>query len=798
MVDTASRAGPGPTPTGAASDPGGLVGASLARVEDGPLVTGRGRFLDNLPFPGMVHAVVVRSPFAHALVGAIDTAAARGVDGVVTVLTGRDLAGDWAGPLPMIWPVPGCQVPDHWPLASEEVRYLGDGVAVVVAESPAAAQDAAELVDVEYEPLPVVTEVDAALDDGAPLVHPELETNRCFRLAFTNGDVDRLFEEAEIRLTRTFRQQRVLASPMEPRVAVAEPHEATGEYVLWTSTQVPHLIRRTIGSCVGMPEHALRVIAPDVGGGFGAKLNVYAEEAIVLALARRLGRPVKWVETRSEHAQATTHGRGQLQRMELAATRDGRVTAVRISSLASMGAYLQLETPGIPIVGRFLYSGAYRAEAYGYECIGVFTHQTPTGAYRGAGRPEAAYAIERMMDLLAREVGQDPSEIRRRNFLPPGENVDNPAGIPYDAVDYAKTLDRVLEAVGYEELRAEQARRRASGEPRRLGIGIAFYVDSSGLGPSAVLSGTNYLSGGWEYGHVRMLSTGSVEVLTGSTSQGQGHDTAWRQVVAGELGVDPSSVRVLHGDTAVVPMGTGTFGSRSLIVGGTAALLAARKLVAKARRIAAHLLEAEVEDVEFAAGRFSVAGAPDRAVSIQDVAATANLARPLPEGEEPGLQETTVLDPPDWTYPFGAHVAVVDVDTETGRVDIVRYVAVDDCGTVVNPMLVDGQVHGGVAQGIGQALYEEAVYDGEGLLMTTSFLDYLIPGPPEVPPVETDRTVTPSPLNPLGAKGVGEAGTLAAPPAVMNAIHDAVDTDEIDMPATPERVWRALRARDGT
>jgi carbon-monoxide dehydrogenase large subunit len=799
MVDTASRAEPGPATSSstAATDPGGgLIGASVARVEDGPLVTGRGRYLDNLAFPALVHAVVVRSPFAHARVGAVEVTAARGVEGVLTVLSGSDLAGDWTGPLPMIWPVPGCLVPEHWPLATDEVRYMGDGVAVVVAESLSAAQDAAELVDVEYEPLPVVTEVDAALEDGAPLVHDDLGTNRCFRLAFTNGgDIDRLFEEAEVRLSRTFRQQRVLASPMEPRVAVAEPR--AGEYVLWTSTQVPHLIRRTIGSCVGLPEHALRVVAPDVGGGFGAKLNVYAEEALVLALARRLGRPVKWVETRSEHAQATTHGRAQLQRMELAATRDGRVTAVRVSSLASMGAYLQLETPGIPIVGRFLYSGAYQAQAYGYECIGVFTNQTPTGAYRGAGRPEAAYAIERMMDLLAREVGQDPAEIRRRNFLAPGENVDNPAGIPYDSVDYAKTLDRALEAAGYEALREEQARRRASGDRRRLGIGIAFYVDSSGLGPSAVLSFTNYLSGGWEYGHVRMLSTGSVEVLTGSTSQGQGHETAWRQVVAAELGVGPEDVRVLHGDTAVVPMGTGTFGSRSLIVGGTAALLAARKLVAKARRIAAHLLEAEVDDVEFAAGRFSVAGAPDRAVSIQEVAATANLARPLPEGEEPGLQETTVLDPPDWTYPFGAHVAVVEVDTETGRVEIVRYVAVDDCGTVINPMLVDGQVHGGVAQGIGQALYEEAVYDGEGLLLTTSFLEYLIPGPPEVPAVETDRTVTTSPLNPLGAKGVGEAGTLAAPPAVMNAVHDAVDTDEIDMPATPERVWRALRARGG-
>jgi carbon-monoxide dehydrogenase large subunit len=772
-----------------------MIGKSVRRVEDLPLLTGRGRFVENVRAPGVLHMAVVRSPFAHARIRRIDPEPALRVPGVVAVFGGRDLWQEWAGPLPVIWSVtPGANVPKHWPLAVEEARYAGDGVAVVVAQSLAAARDGAEAVRVDYEPLAAVVDVEAALEAGAPLVHPEFGTNRCFTLTLSSGeDADELFRRADVRLARTFRQQRLLPSPMEPRAVLAEALPG-GDFLLWTSTQVPHLVKRTLGACVGIPEHRLRVVAPDVGGGFGAKLNVYPEEALALVLARRLDRPVRWVEDRSEEAVATTHGRGQVQHVEVAAARDGRLLAIRVSVLASMGAYLRLETAGIPIVGRFLFGGAYRARGYRYECTGVFTNQPPTGAYRGAGRPEATYAIERMMDLLAREVGLDPVEVRRRNFLPPGEGVENAAGIRYDSVDYERALDRALELAQYARWRDEQARRQRSGDPHRIGVGVAFYVDSSGIGPSGALAATRYESGGWEYARVRLNASGQIEVATGTSPHGQGHATAWAQLVGEVLGVGLEDVRVHHGDTAVVPMGTGTFGSRSLVVGGTAVYLASQRLVARARRIAAHLLEAAEQDVVFADGRFTVAGAPERTLSLAEVARAAYLARSLPEGVEPGLEESALFHPPDWTYPFGAHVAVVEVDEETGHVSILQYVAVDDCGSVVNPAIVDGQVHGGVAQGIGQALFEEVVFSEDGQLLNPWFTTYLVPSAAEVPELRLDRTVTPSPLNPLGAKGIGEAGTLAAPAAVMNAVHDAVgSTREIDMPAHPERVWRAFR-----
>lgn len=774
----------------------GWVGRALAPVEGRELVVGRGRYIDDLPFGHALHMAVVRSPFAHALIRSVDVAPALAVRGVVAAFTGEDLKEDWARPLPVIWRVnKESKVPDHWPLAQDVARFVGDGLAVVVGETAAAARDGAENVALDLDPLPAVAEAEAALDENAPIVHQDLGTNRCFDLTLVNGrDMDEILAEAEVSLSRTFRQQRILGSPMEPRGVIAEPRPG-GEFVLWTSTQIPHIVRRTLAPCVGVPEHRLRVIAPDVGGGFGVKLNVYAEEALALALARRLGRPVKWVEQRTEHAQATTHGRAQQQRVELAATREGRILGLRVSVVASLGAYLQLETPGIPIIGRLLFGGAYALEGYAYSCTGVFTNQTPTGAYRGAGRPEAIYAIERMMDVLAREVGRDPVEIRRMNFLPDGQMIENAAGIAYDSVEFGKTLDRALEMVGYEEQRAEQARRRRSGSKKQLGIGIACYVDSAGLGPSKVLAGTLYEQGGWEFGSVRVLPTGAVEVLTGVNPQGQGHETVFAQIVADALGVEPQDVRVLHGDTALVPMGTGTFSSRSLIVGGTAVHGAAERLAQKAKRIAAHLLEVAEEDVESSEGRFGVVGAPGRGVTLREVARAAHVAWSLPEGLEPGLNESAVFDPADWTYPFGTHAAVVEADLESGEIRILRYVAVDDCGNVINPMTVEGQVHGGVAQGIGQALFEEVQYSSDGQPQAGSFLTYLIPSATELPDFELDRTTTTTTLNPLGAKGVGEAGTIGAPPAVMNAVHDALNVDEeIDMPATPERVWRAVRA----
>lgn len=774
----------------------GWVGRALAPIEGRELVLGKGRYVDNLPLVHALHMAVVRSPYAHAAIRSIDVAPALAVNGVRAAFTGEDLKGDWAHPLPVIWRVNAeSKVPDHWPLARDIARFVGDGLAVVVGESAAAAWDGAENVVLDLDPLPAVAEADAALDETAPVVHADLGTNRCFDLSLNNGrDIDEIFAEADVTLSRTFRQQRVLGSPMEPRGVIAEPQPG-GTFVLWTSTQVPHIVRRTLAPCVGLPEHHLRVIAPDVGGGFGAKLNVYAEEALALALARRLGRPVKWIEQRTEHAQATTHGRAQEQRVELAATREGRVLGLRVSVVASLGAYLQLETPGIPIIGRLLFGGAYAFEGYAYSCTGVFTNQTPTGAYRGAGRPEAIYAIERMMDVLAREVGRDPVEIRRMNFLPDGVMVENAAGIPYDSVEFGKPLDRALEIVGYEEQRAEQARRRQSGSRKQLGIGIASYVDSAGLGPSKVLAGTLYEQGGWEFGGVRVLPTGAVEVLTGVNPQGQGHETVFAQIVADALGVEPQDVRVLHGDTGVVPMGTGTFSSRSLIVGGTAVQMAAERLAQKAKRIAAQLLEVAEEDVELSAGRFGVVGAPGRGVTLQEVAQAAHVAWSLPEGVEPGLDESAVFEPADWTYPFGTHVAVVEADLDSGEIRVLRYVAVDDCGSVINPMTLEGQVHGGITQGIGQALFEEMHYSPEGQPETGSFLTYLLPSAVELPGFELDRTTTTTTLNPLGAKGIGEVGAIGAPPAVMNAVHDALDLDEeIDMPATPERVWRAVRA----
>ena len=772
------------------------IGEGVSRKEDRPLLTGRGQYLDNIRVPGGLHAVVVRCPFAHARVKLVDTGPALAVPGVVAAFSGADLSGDWAEPLPLIWPVtPEVRIPDHWPLAPVVAKFAGDGVAVVAGRTLAEASDGAEAVAVDYEPLPAVTDVEDALRDDAPTVHEQFGTNRCYQLEFMRGEVDAVFSGAEVVVTRRLRVPRVIPSPMETRAVLAESHP-NGDFTLWTTTQVPHLVRRMVSGSAGIPEHQLRVVAPDVGGAFGSKVNVYGEEALALALTRRLGRPVKWVEDRSESAVATTHGRGQVQQVSLAARSDGTIVGIRVSVLASMGAYLQLETPGIPALGMLLFGGAYGAEAYAYQCTGVFTNEPPTGAYRGVGRAEALYAIERTMDALAREVGVDPAEIRRRNFLPRGELVFNAGGIPYDSVDYEKTLDVALELAGYAKLRSDQAVRRERGEVRQLGIGLSSYVDSSGVGPSPILGRVNYQGGGWEAGRVKVLPTGKLEVFTGTCPQGQGHETLWSQIAAQTLEVPLEDVAVFHGDTAVVPQGAGTFGSRSVAVGGAAIHIAAKAVLAKSRRIAAHLLESAEEDVEFSDATFSVAGAPERSVSLAEVARAAHLAHNLPEGTAPGLDEMAVFEPQNFTYPFGTHVAVVEVDAETGRVGLVKYVAVDDCGNVINPILLEGQIHGGVAQGVGEALFEEVRYTPEGQLETASFLNYLVPSPADLPPIEVARTTTPTVVNPLGAKGIAEAGTIAAPPAVMNAVVDALapfGVQDVDMPATPERVWAALR-----
>jgi carbon-monoxide dehydrogenase large subunit len=772
------------------------VGASAPRKEDARLLAGEGRFVDNLTVPGLAWMAVVRSPHAHARIAGVDLSKAKAAEGVVAAFSGTELEEAWAGPLPMAWPVTeDINNPPHLPLATAEARYAGDGVAVVVAETRALAEDAAALVEVGYEPLRAVVDVEAALADGAPLVHEELGTNRCYTWTLTGGeDVDRLFAEADVTVEERYRQQRLIPNPIEPRGVLAQPLPATGEITLHSSTQIPHIARVTLAGVTGVPEQKLRVIAPDVGGGFGSKLQVYPEEALAIALASRLGRPVKWIEGRSENALATHHGRDMIQEISLAATSEGKITAVRVRLTVSMGAYLMIITPGTPLLGAWVYGGAYGIQGYDFACSGVFTNQTPTDAYRGAGRPEATYAIERAVDALARKLELDPVDLRRRNFIS-----EFPAtiasGLTIDSGDYHASLDRALELLDYEAVRREQAERRERGDARQLGIGLSTYIEMCGLAPSRILGALNYAAGGWEAATIRCLPTGSVQVLTGTTPHGQSHDTTFAQVVAERLGVAYDDVEVLHGDTSLVPLGMDTYGSRSLAIGMTALCHATDKVVAKAQTIVSHALEVAAEDLEYDGGTFRVRGT-DRTMTVGEAAFAAWHAHDLPDGLEPTLEETAVYDPSNFSWPAGAHIAVVEVDTETGAADLVRYVAVDDVGNVVNPQIVDGQVQGGIAQGVAQALWEEAVYDEDGNLRTGSLLSYLVPSAAELPAFELDRTVTPSPNHPLGAKGVGETGTIASTPAVVNAVLDALapyGVIDIDMPATPERVWRAIQ-----
>ena len=771
---------------------GRIVGTSVERKEDEKLLAGQAQWVDNMRVPGMVYLGIVRSPYAHARIVKVEVAPALAHAGVVAAWTGDDLAEEWAAGLPCAWiPTEDTNAPEHKPVATDKARYVGDAVAVVAATSRAAAEDAVELVEVEYEPLPAVVDVEAALLDGAPLVHDEFGTNRCYTWNLDAGEVDRLFDEAAVTVKERYRQNRLIPNAIEPRAVFVTPIPATGDFTLWSTTQVPHIARTTLSMVCGISEAKLRVIAPDVGGGFGSKLNVYAEEALGIAIARRLGRAVKWTEGRSEGYVATIHGRDQVQEIELAATADGTITAVRVHLLAAMGAYLQLVTPGVPLLGAWLFAGCYGVEGYSFECTGVFTHTTPTDAYRGAGRPEATYAIERAVDALARKLDMDPAELRRRNFIRefPAQIA---SGLTVDSGDFAASLDLALEQSGYDEVRAEQGARREAGDPKRLGIGLSTYVEMCGLAPSAILGAIRYSAGGWDTATIRCLPTGTVQVLTGTSPHGQGHETAWSQIAAEQLGFAVDEIEVLHGDTAVVPLGMDTYGSRSLAVGGVALHYAGEKIVEKAKAIAAHMMEVDVAQVDHVAGTYH---GPESSLTIKEIAFAAWTAHNLPSGMEPGLEATYVYDPPNFSWPGGAHVAIVEVDTETGEVDLRRYVAVDDVGRVVNPMIVEGQIHGGLAQGVAQALYEEAVYDGDGNLLTANMVTYQVPSAAELPRWELYRTETPSPTNPLGVKGVGETGAIASPAAVMNAVVDALAGDgiaNVDMPATPERIWRAL------
>jgi carbon-monoxide dehydrogenase large subunit len=778
------------------------VGGGLLRKEDPKLLTGQATYTEDIVVPGMVWVTVVRSPFAHARITRVDTSRAKEMPDVVAVFSGEELASEWAGPLPMAWPVTeDIKNPSHFPVATDKARYAGDAVAVVVAGTRAHAQDAAEAVDVDYEPLDPVVDMEEALKDGAPLVHEEFGTNKCYTWPLVNGEVDEVFSKAPVVVKERYVHPRLIPNAIEPRAIVVQPLPSQGEFTMWSATQVPHIAKVTLSLTCGIPETKLRIIAPEVGGGFGSKLQVYAEEAICLVVARKLGLPVKWVEERSENYLATHHGRGVIQDIEVAATEEGKLLGVRASTLADMGAYLMLVTPGIPILGAFLWAGPYAADCYSVEFTGVFTNKTPTDAYRGAGRPEATYAVERIMDALARAVGKDPAEVRRMNFLPPfDEPTATPGGLSFDSGNYEAALDKALELVGYEQLRKEQATQREGKDTKQIGIGLSSYIEMCGLAPSQVLASVRYGAGGWDSATIRCHPTGKVTLITGTSPHGQGHETTWSQILADELGVSFEDIEVLHGDTAVSPLGMDTYGSRSVSVGGVAIHYAAKKILDKARKIAAHELEVAEEDLEFSEGKFAVKGAPDKAKAIGEIAFSAWTAHNLPDGTEPGLEATYVFDPPNFTYPSGSHICVIEVDTETGETEIVRYVAVDDCGTIINPTIVEGQVHGGVAQGIAEALYEEAVYDENGVLMTSSLANYRVPSAAELPSLTLSSTVTPSSTNPLGVKGIGEAGTIAAPPAVINAVIDALQplgVTHIDMPATPERVWWAIRRAQG-
>ncbi|MFQ5425733.1 MAG: xanthine dehydrogenase family protein molybdopterin-binding subunit [Gaiellales bacterium] len=773
--------------------PAGYVGQPVARKEDRALVTGAGQYIDDLSIPGQAHMALVRSPHAHARVLSVDLSAALAADGVIAAYSGSDLRDDWAAGLPCAWPVTeDTKIPDHFPLTHDKARYVGDGVAVVVAESRALARDAAELVSVEYETLDVVTDVVDAAAIGAPMVHETYGTNESYTWVLEAGEVDALFESAAVTTKERYRQQRLIPNAIEPRGVIAQP-APDGDFTLYSATQIPHILRTTLSMVTGVAEARIRVVTPEVGGGFGSKINVYAEEALALALAKRLERPIKWVADRSEGYLATTHGRDVVQEIELAATAEGRITAVRVNLLAAMGAYMQLVTPGIPILGAWLYGGTYDIEAYALTCTGVFTNTTPTDAYRGAGRPEATYAIEHAIDALARKLGTDPVELRRLNFIS-----EFPAaiasGLEIDSGDFHGALDRGLELLGYEAVRRDQEARRTAGEEKLLGVGFSTYVEMCGIAPSRILGAVRYGAGGWEAATIRCLPTGTVQAIVGTSPHGQGHVTTFSQLVADRLGVPIESVEVLHGDTAVAPLGMDTYGSRSLSVGGVAVWHATEKIIAKAKLIAAHHLEVSPDDLEYSDGTFTVRGT-DRSATVADAAFQAWTAHDLPDGMEPGLEETAVFDPENFSWPGGCHIAVVEVDTTTGDARLIRYIAVDDVGNVVNPTIVDGQVQGGIAQGVGQALYEEAVYDADGNLATGSMTNYVIPSSAELPSFELGRVVAPSPSNPMGVKGVGETGAIASTAAVMNAVVDALShlgVQDIDMPASPERVWRAI------
>jgi aerobic carbon-monoxide dehydrogenase large subunit len=779
-----------------------LVGTPMKRVEDPSMIMGAAKYIDDLKLPGMAHVAVVRSPYAHARIRSIDTEKAAAHPGVIGVYTGKDF--EHLPPLPCAWQATGAEnfVATPRALEIDRVTFTGAGVAAVVAETRVAAEDALALIEVDWEPLEVVVDVERAVEERAPQLHEAAKGNvvmdwECGDAAAT----DKALDDAEVVVEQRLVNQRLLPTPMDVRGAAATYEPATGEYTVWMTSQCPHIMRLLMTAFVfGIPETKIRCISPRVGGAFGTKIFLYPEYVLMAALAEKTGRPVKWVETRSENYVATTHGRDHVTYVKVGAQRDGTITALKVKTLANLGGILSTIAPGIPttLYARML-SGAYRIPNIHGQVLGVYTNTGMVDAYRGAGRPEATYAVERTVDLVARELELDPVEVRRRNFIPPDAFPYDPgilAGLSYDTGDYEKALNRALEIVGYEDFRSKQEAARAEG--RYLGIGFSTYVEICGAAPSAWIGtgGQGWGASMWESANVRVHLTGKVVVTTGTQSHGQGHETTVTQVVASELGIPPEDVTVELGDTFGAPFGYGTYASRSAAVGAVAVYNSLQRIKDKARRIGAHMLEADVEDVEFEGGKAFVKGSPATAKTIQEIAGAAALAYDLPEGEEPFLDDTYYYDPPNCTFPFGTHVALVEVDAETGEVELQRYVAVDDVGKVINPMIVDGQVQGGIVQGVAQALWESAVYDENGQLRTSSLMEYPVPKADSIPPIEIDRTETPTDVNPLGVKGAGETGTIASTPAVVNAVVDALaplGIRHLDMPLTPERVWTAMQ-----
>lgn len=782
--------------TAAREMPGGngYVGRALKRKEDPRLITGRATYVDDIVLPSTLYAAIVRSPEAHARITAIDTSAAAAWEGVEAVFTGEDLA-DMAAPCPMVWVPPGVEVhvPEHWPLARGKVGYVGQAVAVVLGDDKYAVVDAAEQVVVDYEPLPVVVDPEAALKEGAPIVHEQFGTNKVFEWSLAGGDVEGVFAAADVVLERRIVNHRTAGAAIEPRGALAEWRE--GRLTLWSSTQIPHIARVILSIQLGISEERIRVVAPEVGGGFGSKLQVYGEEVLVAWCARKTGRPVKWTATRSDDMLTTHHGRDQIDYVRIAARRDGKLTGIHVRVIQDCGSYHLIEGPVIPTFTSCVISGVYDFDAVHTDVVGVFTNKFTTDAIRGAGRPEATHLLEVCIDQLADELGIDRLELRRRNFITEFPN-ERPHGFVYDSGDYHGTLDRCLELLDLDAFQREQAQLRERGVHR--GVGFSTYVEICGLGPSRALGpdGWGMQGGYFESAQVRVLPTGTAMVYTGTSPHGQGLETSFAQIVADRLGLDPDAIEVIHGDTNTGPFGKDTYGSRSLSVGGEAVARAAQKVQDKAKRIVAHKLEAAPEDIEVSGGAFRVKGSPEQALTLADVATEAYIPADLPEGMEAGLDEISFYDPDNFVWPFGAHACVTEVDVETGRVEIVRWIAVDDCGRAVNPKLIDGQVHGGAAHAIGQALYEQIRYDENGQLVTGTFVDYGLPTAAEIPSFETARTETPSPTNTLGVKGVGEAATIAATPAIVNSVLDALrplGVSYLDMPLTPERVWRAIQ-----